>query len=109
MNELGNLLKQLRERAKMSLKDVYKATGISDSRLNRIERGANASEPGVNDIKTLARLYGVSLIELYLSTGYLNDEDVSSYIRVFNNVNLLTEDEKISIQTQIDLFTKGRG
>ena len=109
MNELGNMLKQLRENAKMSLKDVYKATGISDSRLNRIERGTNASEPGANDIKILAHLYGVSLVELFLSAGYLNDEDLSSYKRAFNNVNLLTEDEKISIQTQIDLFTKGRG
>lgn len=108
MNELGSLLKGLRIGAKMSLKDVYKVTGISDSKLNRIEHGTNASEPGARVLKALAKAYGVSLVELYLSAGYLDSEDVTSYERAFQHVDLLTEDEKLSIQTQIDLFTKGR-
>ena len=108
MNELGSLLKELRIGAKMSLKDVYKATGISDSKLNRIERGTNASEPGASVLKALAKAYGICLVELYLSAGYLDSEDVTSYERAFQHVDLLTEDEKLSIQTQIDLFTKGR-
>ena len=108
MSELGSMLKNLRVGAKMSLKEVYRATGISDSKLNRIERGTNASEPGASILKALSKVYGISLVELYLSAGYLDDDDVSCYERAFKHVDLLTEDEKLSIQTQIDLFTKGR-
>lgn len=108
MNELSIMLYHLRTKAKMSLKEVYKATGISDSKLSRIEHGANVSEPAPSILRTLAKQYNVSLIDLYLVAGYLNAEDLASYERVFRCVDLLTDDEKQSIQTQIDLFTKGR-
>ncbi len=108
MNELGVLLSRLRSNAKLSLKDVYKATGISDSKLNRIEHGKNTSQPAPDILKALSKLYGVNPIELYLAAGYLDDNDLRSYERVFQNAELLTPDEKESIQTQINLFTKDR-
>ena len=37
MNRLGDYLKEARIRQGLSLKDVYRETGISDSRLSRIE------------------------------------------------------------------------
>ena len=108
MNELGFLLKRLRTEAKMSLKDVYKATGISDSKLTRIEHGSNVSEPSPSILRALSKLYNVNLVELYLAAGYLDAADLASYERAFQRVDLLTDDEKQSIQIQIDLFTKGR-
>lgn len=108
MNELGVVLSRMRNDAKLSLKDVYKATGISDSKLSRIEQGKNTSQPAPDVLKTLSKLYGVDLIELYLAAGYLDANDLCSYERVFQNVELLTPDEKESIQTQINLFTKDR-
>lgn len=108
MNELGIMLSHLRNDAKLSLKDVYRATGISDSKLNRIEHGKNTSQPAPDILKTLSNLYGVSPIELYLAAGYLSNDDLRSYERVFKNVDLLTSEEKESIQTQINLFTKDR-
>lgn len=106
MNELGILLNHLRTETRMSLKDVYKATGISDSRLTRIEHGA---EPSPSVLRKLSQLYNVNLVSLYLAAGYLDNEDLTSYEQVFQQVDLLTDDEKQSIQIQIDLFTKGRG
>ena len=44
MVTLGEYLKKNRVRQKLSLKDVYKETGISDSKLSRIENGTNASD-----------------------------------------------------------------
>lgn len=65
MNELGRVLRKFRKDTGMSLKDVYNATGISDSKLSRIENGTNSSgaEPGI--LKALAELYNIDLIELY--------------------------------------------
>lgn len=108
MNELGILLRRLRNEAGLSLKDVYKISGISDSKLNRIENNTNASETAPSILRVLSKLYNVNLVELYLAAGYLDAEALSSYERTFRGVELLTDDEKQHIQKQIDLFTKGR-
>lgn len=105
---LGEYLKEIRLQKKLSLKDVYKLTGISDSKLSRIENGTNASDPAPSILQSLSNLYSINLIELYRMAGYLDEEALSSYKQVFHNVNLLTEDERNHIQAQIDLFTKGR-
>ena len=108
MVTLGEYLKKNRVRQKLSLKDVYKETGISDSKLSRIENGTNASNPAPNILLVLSKLYHVNIIELYCIAGYLDKEALSSYEQVFQHADLLTEDEKNLIQAQIDLFTKGR-
>lgn len=108
MHQLGPYLKKLRNSHGLSQKDVFQATGITNSRLSRIENGTLSSPPDLATLKALARLYKVNLIEIYLQTGYLDDESISSYERVFHGVDLLSSEEKIHIQQQIDLFTKGR-
>ena len=108
MNKLGVLLKELRKKENMSLKDVYKATGISDSKLNRIESGTNSKDASPSDLKALSKLYGVCLVELFRTAGYLDDDDLQLYQHTFQRVEYLTGDERTSIQTQINLFTKGR-
>lgn len=108
MSRLGEFLKDIRTNQGLSLKDVYKATGISDSKLSRIENGTNVSETSPSTLISLARLYNISLIDLYMMAGYLDEDALSSYQKVFSNVDLLDEDERNHIQAQIDLFTKGR-
>ena len=39
MNELGELLRKLRNDSSKTLEEIYTQTGITDSRLRRIERG----------------------------------------------------------------------
>ena len=94
MVTLGEYLKKNRVRQKLSLKDVYKETGISDSKLSRIENGTNASNPAPNILLVLSKLYHVNLIDLYCIAGYLDKEALSSYEQVFQHADLLTEDEK---------------
>lgn len=108
MDRLGNCLKEARIRQGMSLKKVYRETGITDSRLRRIENGATAFEEAFSFTKDLAKLYKIDLVNLLINTGYLDDEALSSYKRVFRNVDLLSAEERDHIQEQIDLFTKGR-
>lgn len=108
MNELGSYLKDARLRQGLSLRDVYDNTGISDSRMSRIENGTKVFEVGPSCTKSLARLYKLDLVDLLIKAGYLDDEALSSYEKVFQNVDLLNDEERKHIQEQIDLFTKGR-
>lgn len=107
MSNIGNYLKQSRNNCHLSLKDVHDRCGVTDSKLSRMERGEGKTlEP--LELRKLAHLYGIDVIPLYIMAGYLDESDLSDYQRVFKNTDLLNEEEKQSIQTQIDLFTKGR-
>lgn len=107
MKDIGIYLKELRNQCQLSLKDVYERCGVTDSKLSRMERGeGRILDP--TELKKLARLYGVSVVPLYIMAGYLDEQDLSGYQLVFNNTDLLNDEERQSIQTQIDLLTKGR-
>ena len=106
LKEVGNYLKSIRNSLDLSLKNVNQKTGITDSRLSRIEKGNVNPDP--TTLKLLANLYKIDLIDLYLQYGYLDDIDLSSYKKVFSFSELLTDDERNHIQNEIYLFTKGR-
>lgn len=108
MDRFGDYLREARIRQGLSLKDVYRETGISDSRLSRMENGAQTFEVGPSRTRALAKLYKISLVDLLITAGYLDADALSSYEQVFHNVDLLSDDERTHIQEQIDLFIKGR-
>lgn len=107
--EIGQYLKQMRAHCGLSLKKVQIKTGISDSKLSRIESCAPRSEPSPAVLQTLSKLYNFNLIECYLATGYLNEESLSSYKQVFQNSELLNQDERALIQNLVNMLTKERG
>ena len=107
MNHLGQLLKEQRLANNLSMKSVYKATGIHDSTLSRIENG-EMSEPPAKTIRKLSNLYGSDIVPLFVSCGYLQVSDLEKYQQCFSGVDKLTEEEKSFIQTQIDLFLKNK-
>ncbi|WP_055107615.1 helix-turn-helix domain-containing protein [Paenibacillus ihumii] len=104
MSVLGDRLKESREKCGLSLKKVNQITGITDSRLSKMERGQINCTP--DDLKKLARLYNIQLIPLYVLAGYLTEEDIREYQFVFRGVSSLDDEEKQLIQTQIDIFNK---
>ena len=107
LNELGIFLRNVRNAKNLSLKAVQKATGISDSRLSRIENGDNTS-PAPADLKMLSQLYQIDIIEIFLLAGYLTPEDLSNYQHTFKNVDKLSPEEMQNIQNSIYLFTKSK-
>ena len=107
MNDIGNYLKKARNNCQLSLKDVYDRCGVTDSKLSRMERGEGKPLDAA-ELRKLAQLYGIGVVPIYIMAGYLDESDLSDYQLVFKNTDLLNEEEKQSIQTQIDLFTKGR-
>lgn len=62
MKNYGELLKEIRIERGKTLKDIEKATGISNSNLNRWEN--NKVVPSIFFCEKLADYYGISLDEL---------------------------------------------
>ena len=69
--EIGPLLKRLR--GDMSLREVRRLTGISNSYLSEIEKGER--RPGTSLLKRLAALYSVDVRVLMERAGYLDNEE----------------------------------
>jgi len=90
MEELnfGQFLKGLRERQRMSLRDVEKESGVSNAYLAQIERG-DRPPPRPQILKKLARAYKVTVRELFMRAGYLDEPEVTA-----------TEEERIEAAFQ---------
>lgn len=107
MKNIGKLLKEQRELKNLSLKTVSSVVGISDSKLNRMERN-EVEEPSPKTIKKLANYYEADLVKFYISCGYLDMNDLEKYQQYFSGVNKLTPEEKDFIQNLINLFLKNK-
>lgn len=105
MKDIGNYLKEARNKCCLSLKEVHSLCGVTDSKLSRMERG-EGKFLGPFELKKLAQLYGISIVPIYIMAGYLDESDLLNYQLVFKNADLLDEEEKQNIQTQIDFFIK---
>jgi len=105
MNSIGSYLKNHRIKLSLSLNDVCEKTGITATRLNRIERNqVNEPSPGV--LKKLAVLYQIDLIYLYKLAGYLEDTDISGQVQPFKNYEVLSDEERGFIQQSIDFLAQ---
>lgn len=104
MNELGTYLLHLRNKNNYSLKSVKEQTGVTDSQLSRIEHGCT-TDVSPSALKKLSVFYGISIIELFKLAGFINNDDLKQYSRVFSYAELLSEEQKLHIQEEILLFT----
>lgn len=102
MNSVGSYLRSLRTNLNLSLNDVYEKTGITTSRLNRIEHG-EILEPSPIALKKLSSIYHFDLIKIYIMLGYL-DKDTFIQSKVFNHYEYLDEEERNFIQHSIDFL-----
>ena len=77
--ELGEYLKEIREKRDMSLRKVEMLTNINYSHLSLIENGLRNVTPAL--LKTLAKIYRVDYLDLYEKAGYI---DLANYERSHN-------------------------
>lgn len=106
MSSIGDyLLRLLRTKRNLSLNDVFNSTGITTTRLNRIELG-QVNEPSPLVLKKLSELYQVDLIKLYKMAGYLEDKDIGERVVSFSNYEILDNEECEYIQNTIDFFIR---
>lgn len=108
MKDLGNCIKELRIKNGYSQKKIHDEIGITNSQQSRIERGLNQEISPLTLMK-IAKFYDVNLIDLYLLAGWISENDLKGFQRVFKYSELLTESQKKNIQEEINLFTERNG
>ena len=108
MEALGNYIRELRIKSGYSQKKIHDEIGITDSQQSRIERGLN-QEISPLLLKKIATFYDTNVIDLYLLAGWISENDLKSFQRIFKYAELLTDNQKKNIQEEINLFTQGNG
>jgi transcriptional regulator with XRE-family HTH domain len=87
-SNFGHFLKSLRKRQHMSLRDVERESGVSNAYLSQLESG-DRPPPRPEMLKKLARAYNVTVRELLMRAGYLDEPEVTA-----------TEEERIEAAFQ---------
>jgi transcriptional regulator with XRE-family HTH domain len=72
--QLGSYLRELRNRKRLTLRDVEKQSGASGSYLSQVEQGKR--QPSADLLRKIASTYGASVRELLEMAGYLNEPEV---------------------------------
>jgi len=72
MNDLGQLIKQQRLMASLTLQQLASMSGVSASHLGRIERGERY--PSASILRKIARPLGYDEDELFTLAGYLSPQ-----------------------------------
>lgn len=86
MNITGNKIKQLREEAKMTLKQLSDATGVGQSTISDIETG-KAKNPKTTTLKKIADYFNVS-VDYLLST----EEKLNMAMDSLNKINAMARE-----------------
>ena len=74
--DLGDFIKQRREAAQQSLRDLSRLAGVSNPYLSQIERGLR--KPSAEILQQIARGLHVSAETLYIRAGILDGDAASS-------------------------------
>ena len=77
LHDLGAFLKEQRQNAKLSLRQLSELAGVSNPYLSQIERGLK--KPSAEILKELARGLQVSAETLYVRAGILDEKPVPAY------------------------------
>jgi transcriptional regulator with XRE-family HTH domain len=75
--DLGSFLREQRQNAKLSLRQLSELAGVSNPYLSQIERGLK--KPSAEILKELARGLEVSAETLYVRAGILDEKPVAAY------------------------------
>ena len=79
MNSIGDYIRQQREQAKISLRQLAEQAGVSDPYLSQIERGLR--KPSAEILQQIARGLRISAEALYVQAGILEDRPGDSGVR----------------------------
>ncbi|MEW6203327.1 MAG: helix-turn-helix domain-containing protein [bacterium] len=110
MPNLGSLLRELRERRGLSLRQVYLKSGVSNSYLSQVETGQKI--PSARVLSKLAPVYRVEVTTLLEEAGLMPKktdelkaaEKRGKHIKLPPGLKELTEDEVIMEHFKISSF-----
>ncbi|MDZ4230989.1 MAG: helix-turn-helix transcriptional regulator [Dehalococcoidales bacterium] len=111
-SNFGHFLKSLRDRQRMSLRDVERESGVSNAYIAQLEKGDRPA-PSPDILKKLARAYNVTVRELLLRAGYLDEPEVTATEeeRIEAAFQYVLTDPDYKLGTRLrgeDLDTKGK-
>lgn len=93
----GEYLRRVRKNKGLSQTDVFEKTGITDSRLSRIESGKEAP---AKTLCQLAMLYEIDILDLLQRFGYVDELYLKKRNRL-RHVESLTTDQVNAVQQVI--------
>jgi transcriptional regulator with XRE-family HTH domain len=79
VNTIGEYIRQQREQAKISLRQLAQAAGVSNPYLSQIERGLR--RPSAEILQQIAKGLRISAEALYVQAGILEDRPADSGVR----------------------------
>ncbi len=105
VSSIGEYIKEQREQAKISLRQLAAAAGVSNPYLSQIERGLR--RPSAEILQQIAKGLRISAEALYVQAGILEDRHDESGVRVAVLADLeLTERQKQVLLEIYDSFRK---
>ncbi|MFY8159616.1 MAG: helix-turn-helix domain-containing protein [Ilumatobacteraceae bacterium] len=99
--DVGNFIRQQRELAQQSIRDLAKVAGVSNPYLSQIERGLR--KPSAEILQQLARAMQISAETLYERAGILDPSEVprSGVVDAVSSDPYLTTEQK---QTLLSVY-----
>lgn len=97
--DVGNFIRQQRELAQQSIRDLAKVAGVSNPYLSQIERGLR--KPSAEILQQLARAMKISAESLYERAGILDPSDEPRP----GVVDAVSSDERLSIEQKQTLLS----
>jgi transcriptional regulator with XRE-family HTH domain len=79
MNSIGEYIREQREQAKVSLRQLAQTAGVSNPYLSQIERGLR--KPSAEILQQIAKGLRISAEALYVQAGILEDRPADSGVR----------------------------
>jgi transcriptional regulator with XRE-family HTH domain len=95
MNSIGEYIRQQREQAKISLRQLAEQAGVSNPYLSQVERGLR--KPSADILQQIAKGLRISAEALYVQAGILEDRPGDSGVRSA----LLTDPQLTERQKQV--------
>jgi len=105
VSAIGAYIREQREQAKISLRQLAQSAGISNPYLSQIERGLR--RPSADILQQIAKGLRISAEALYVQAGFLEDRPLGSIVReAVLTDRELTERQKQMLMEIYDSFRK---
>ena len=97
LHDVGEFIRQQRENAQKSIRDLARSAGVSNPYLSQIERGIR--RPSADILQQIARALEISAEALYVRAGILDGSPpaASSVPEAINNDERLSAEQKQSL------------
>ena len=109
VDAIGEYIRQQREQARISLRQLAQTTGVSNPYLSQIERGLR--RPSAEILQQIAKGLRISAEALYVQAGILEDRPASSGVRaaVLTDPGLTERQKQILLEIYESFRTETSG